>query len=126
MSPPVPVPYPAPLFAILTDVILFNPWSTIVVIVCAKPVAEVMLVIPTPITLSLFHSSKVSLVILFLGSLTTTSPIILLFAKHCADSGSDLGLSLSVWGKSSCIGWENFSLVNGDAVGELDAFIRVR
>ena len=53
------------------------------VIVCARPVADVILVIPTPIELSMLYSSKVSLVILFLGSLTTTSPIISLLAKHC-------------------------------------------
>ena len=68
------------------------------VIVCARPVADVILVIPTPIELSILYSSRVSLVMLFLGLLITTSPIISLLAKHCADSGSDLGLSLSVCG----------------------------
>ena len=71
--------------------------------VCARPV-EAMLVIPTPTSVSRKYLSIVSLVMLFLTSLTTTSPISDGEAKHFAAAGSPTGLSLFVCGKSSLTG----------------------
>jgi hypothetical protein len=66
------------------------------------------------------------LVKLLRTSLTTTSPISEEDAKDCAFSGSASGLSRLIWGKSSLIGCENFSAVNGVILGEFDAFVRVK
>ena len=64
---------------------------------------------------------RVSLVILFLESLTFTSPIRLDAAKHSDGSGSETTLSLLICGKSSLTGWEYLSSVKGATVGWTDA-----
>ena len=82
----------------MIPVILFNPWSTTVVIVWAIPVADWILVIPTPMFVSLTNLFNVSLVTLFWTSLTTTSPIKSALAKDFVSAGSATGLSLLTWG----------------------------
>ena len=85
-----------------------------------------ILVIAIPTPSSLVNLVKFSLVILFLTSLTTTSPIKSGLANETESPGSTTGLSLLIWGYNSLVGWENFSPVNGAAVGVLEAFNRVR
>ena len=65
-------------------------------IVCAVPVTELILVIAIPTPSSLVNLVKFSLVILFLTSLTTTSPISSGTAKETASAGSTTGLSLLI------------------------------
>ena len=67
-------------------------------IVWAVPVCDWISVIPIPTSVSFNHKFAVSLVILFFGSLITISPIVSDWAKHCAASGSESGLSLWVCG----------------------------
>ena len=60
---------------------------------------ESMSVRPTPTLTALIYLSIVSLVILFLTSSITTSPIGSVTAKEDVDSGSETGVSLSLCGK---------------------------
>ena len=77
--------------------------NDVVVMVCARPV-DAMFVIPTPTSVSRKYLSTDSLVMLFLTSLMTTSPIRDGEAKHLDGAGSPTGLSLLVCGKSSLTG----------------------
>ena len=97
-------------------------------IVCAIPElgTELMLVIAIPTPSSFVNLPKVSFVILFLTSLTTTLPIRSGTANETASSGSATGVSLLTWGYNSFTGWEKLSPVNGDTVGLLEAFNKVR
>ena len=107
-------------------VILFNPWSTSVVISWRDSDVDLILEIPTPKSTSRLYLLIVSLVILLLTSLTTTSPIKLGEANDFASGGSEWGLSLFVWGNSSFTGWEKSSLVKGATVGALEELSKVR
>ena len=85
-----------------------------------------ILVIPTPTSMSWLYLVRVSLVILFFTSSTTTWPIKSDWAKDLVASGSDVGLSLSVCGYSSLTGCGKFSSLNGEIDGLLEEFNKVR
>ena len=87
---------------------------------------EMILVIPTPTSISWLYFSKVSLVILLFTSSTTTLPTKSDCAKDLAASGSETGLSLSVWGNKSWTGWGKLSSLNGVIVGLLEEFNKVK
>ena len=84
---------------ISTFVIRFSPWSISVYNVWVVPeVPDLTSVRPKPTPTSTNLLFKDSLVIDFCGSLITTWPIGSERAKDSAACGSELGLSLLVWG----------------------------
>ena len=85
----------------------------------AVPVKERISEIETESSKSMRIFSVVCLVMLFCLSSTTTVPISSDTAKVLAAWGSDIGLSLFVWGYNCSIGWDNFKCVNGATDGEL-------
>ena len=86
-----------------------------------------VIAIPTPKSENVL--SIPSLVILFLTSSTTTSPVLSGRAYVIVGFGLELGLSLSNCGNKSLIGCEKAKLslsLNGDIVGVLDASTTVK
>ena len=63
---------------------------------------------------------------LFWTSSTITSPIGSVTANDLLDTGSEIGVSLSLCGYRFTTGCENSLAVNGEIVGLLEALIRVK
>ena len=104
----------------------FNPWSTVVVIVCAVPETDWISCIFNPNFKSSKLFSKVSLVMLLFGSFIETCPIGSGSGTESAASGFEFGLSLFNWGYKFWIGWEKLSSVNGVTDGLFDEFVIVK
>ena len=103
-----------------------NPWSTLVLITWLDAVDDCISAISNPSLKSLIDFSTVSLVILNLGSLTTTSPIGSGKATEKDFEGFALGVSLLNCGYKFCIGCAKERSLNGATVGLFDELITVK